>query len=137
MWCTHRAQISGFHGRKAIEIRIRRIRNIRSADSTRWRVGDEEHAMSANCLDLDLGFTPATNMIAIRRLRLKVGERGDAPAAWLTLPDLKLRTLPQTYTRSGKSDYRYEAPSEGYRGTLQVSRIGAVIKYPGLFSIVE
>jgi hypothetical protein len=69
-------------------------------------------------------------------LRLKVGQHADAPAAYLEVPAMRLVRLPQRYTRIARTEYAYEAPSFGYRGTLQVSSSGAVLYYPGLFERV-
>ena len=88
-------------------------------------------------MDIDLGFTPATNLLAIRRLKLSVGEQAEAPAAWLALPSLKLSVLPQTYLRSTQLEYEYEAPSVGYKRRLRVSKLGVVEEYPGLFEIAN
>jgi len=33
--------------------------------------------------DIDLGFTPATNMNAIKRLQLPIGEHAEFTAVWL------------------------------------------------------
>jgi uncharacterized protein len=126
-WRTRSARITGFHGKKDIDMRVHR-----TADS-RWRVGTEAQPEVADCVDIDLGFTPATNMLAIRRLGLDVGEQADAPAAWLTLPSQKLSLLPQTYLRLNKTEYDYEARTVGYKGKLRVSKLGAVEHYPGLF----
>ena len=110
------------------------MRVRRTADG-QWRVGTEIQHAVADCVDIDLGFTPATNMLAIRRLGLAIGERAEAPAAWLALPSMKLRVLPQTYHRSAKLEYDYEAPTFGYMGRLHVSNLGAVALYPGLFEL--
>jgi hypothetical protein len=126
-WKTSSARIAGFRGRKQVDVRIRRTA------AGQWRVGSELQHGVAGCVDVDLGFTPATNMLAVRRLGLGIGERAEAPAAWLALPGLKLRLLPQTYVRAARFEYDYEAPSVGYKGRLLVSRLGAVVRYPGLF----
>jgi hypothetical protein len=91
----------------------------------------------AGCLDVDLGFTPATNLFALRRLALKVGQHAEAPAAYLEFPSLRVTTLPQRYKRTGRTEYAYEAPTVGYSGTLRVSSLGAVVQYPGLFELVS
>ena len=128
-WITRSARLTGFQGKKEIDMRIRRTTN------GSWRVGTEPQHAVANCFDIDLGFTPATNLLAIRRLQLSVGEQAEAPAAWLALPGLTLSVLPQTYRRLTKLEYEYEAPSLGYKGRLRVSKLGVVEKYPGLFEI--
>ena len=128
-WKTRGAKITGFRGNKAIDLRVRRT------EKGQWRVGTEIQHAVAGCADIDLRFTPATNLLAIRRLGLRIGEQAKAPAAWLAVPGMKLRVLPQTYLRSTKVDYDYEAPSVGYKGRLRISRLGAVVLYPGLFEL--
>ena len=88
-------------------------------------------------VDVDLGFTPATNLIVIRRLSLKVGQHAEAPAAYLAFPKMRFVKLPQTYRRTGRTAYEYEAPTVGYTGTLHVATSGAILHYPGLFEIVK
>ncbi|MHB8843121.1 MAG: putative glycolipid-binding domain-containing protein [Nitrospirota bacterium] len=89
-----------------------------------------------DCIDVDLCFTPATNLIVLRRLALKVGQRAEAPAAYLKFPEMRLVKLPQSYLRISRSEYAYEAPTVGYAGTLRVLPNGAVTRYPGLFEMV-
>lgn len=126
-WRTLAARIAGYRGRKGVDMRIRRTA---TGD---WRVGSKIQHAVATCIDIDLGFTPATNILAVRRLGLAIGEQAEAPAAWLALPNVDLRVLPQTYRRSSRFEYEYEAPTVGYKGRLEVSRLGAVVRYPGLF----
>jgi uncharacterized protein len=129
-WKTRGANVSGFLGRKAIDLRIRSDR------ADRWEVNGVSKKSVQGCIDLDLGFTPATNLIVLRRLSLKVGQRAQAPAAYLRFPDMRFVLLPQSYFRIGPTEYEYEAPTVGYSATLQVARSGAVIRYPGLFERV-
>lgn len=50
------------------------------------------------CVDIDLGWTPSTNTLPIRRLQLGVGtSSGPITAAWVRFPELKLEPLPQEY----------------------------------------
>ncbi len=51
-----------------------------SAGRGRWRVNGVMNADVTGCIDVDLSFTPATNLFTLRRLGLKVGEHADAPA---------------------------------------------------------
>jgi hypothetical protein len=125
------ATVVGYLGKRAIDV------GIRSAGRGRWRVDGVLHAAVAGSLDVDLGFTPATNLLAVRRLALKVGQSADAPAAYLAFPGLRFTTLPQRYERIGRTEYSYRAPTVGYTGTLQVSSQGAVVQYPGLFELVS
>ena len=125
------ATVVGYLGKKAIDIRIR------SAGTGAWRVNGVLNSKVAGCIDIDLGFTPATNLFALRRLALKVGQHTEAPAAYLAFPSMRFTRLPQRYERTGRTAYAYEAPTVGYAGTLQVSSVGAVVKYPGLFELVS
>lgn len=110
------------------------VRIIRAGNH--WKVGGKALNGIAGCVDVDLGFTPATNLIALRRLSLKIGQRAEAPAAYLSFPRMRFVKLPQTYRRIGRTEYEYEAPTVGYAGTLQVSASGAVVHYPGLFEML-
>ena len=129
-WKTRTARVSGYIGGKEIDLRIA------SAGAARWQLNGVPKKDVTGCVDVDLGFTPATNLIVLRRLALKVGQRADAPAAYLQFPQMRLVKLPQSYARIGRTEYAYQAPTVGYSGTLQVLRGGAVSRYPGLFERV-
>jgi hypothetical protein len=129
-WRTRGARVTGYLGRKAVDLRIR------SAGAGRWQVNGIHRKGVTGCVDVDLGFTPATNLVALRRLSLKVGQRAEAPAAYLQFPAMRLVYLSRTYVRIGRTEYRYEAPTVGYAGTLRVLPSGAVARYPGLFEQV-
>jgi hypothetical protein len=129
-WKTRRANVEGFLGNKAIDL------NIISAGSGHWRIDGKPQKNIAGCIDVDLGFTPATNLIILRRLALKVGQRAEAPAAYLEFPKMRFVRLPQTYLRIGRTEYEYKAPTVGYYGTLLVAPSGVVTRYPGLFELV-
>ena len=88
---------------------------------------------AAGCIDVDLSFTPATNLIAIRRLALDIGHASEAPAAWLHFPELTLERLEQRYHRVALDTYDYQAPGVGYAASLRVSDSGFVTQYPGLW----
>lgn len=127
---SKRARVIGCFGKRAIDI------EIRSAGIGRWRVEGEIRSDLDDCLDIDLGFTPATNLLVIRRLALAVGEQAEAPAAYLELPRMRFIALPQHYRRTTRTEYAYESPTAGYAGTLRVTPLGAVVRYPGLFELV-
>lgn len=129
-WRTRRAIVRGHVGRRAVDLRIA------PAGGGRWRLDGALVPGIGGCVDVDLGFTPATNLIAIRRLALRTGEQADAPAAYVQFPALRLVMLPQTYRRLARTRYAYASPTVGYAGTLEVSSLGAVIHYPGLFDLV-
>lgn len=130
-FATRRAWVKGFIGSRPVEVRIVVSRQ------GRWRIDGEPQAALAGCMDVDFGFTPATNLLPLRRLALRIGHEADAPAAWMDFPRLRFAVLPQRYRRLSKDTYDYASPSVGYRGTLRVSNEGAVVDYPGLFRMAR
>ena len=82
----------------------------------------------AACRDLDLGWSPATNTIPIRRLRLAVGETARIMAAWIRFPELDIVASEQRYTRMAKDRWRYQ--SGNYDFELRTDeRTGLVLQY--------
>jgi hypothetical protein len=86
------------------------------------------------CLDVDLGFTPATNTLPIRRGELAVGEAFDLDAAWVRFPALTLERLSQRYERL--ADDRYLYSSDGFRAELVVDAHGLVLEYEGFWRAI-
>ena len=127
---TREASVTGLVGVKAVDLRIRS-----DGDGT-WTAGGDEQPQLAGCVDVDLGFTPATNFLPVRRLGLEMGQQAQAPAAYLAFPELRLEVLGQSYRRVSATGYEYEAPGAGYRGTLEFSGQGIIVDYPGLFTRV-
>jgi hypothetical protein len=125
-WRTREAWVRGWIGEQPLDVAI-----VRAAAA--WLLDGVAVAGLEDCVDVDLGFTPATNLIAIRRLALVAGDAADAPAAWLDLATRKLERLAQRYQRRGETAYWYEAPAFGYAAELEVGPDGFVRRYPGLW----
>lgn len=128
-WSTCSARLDGF-ARGAIDIAIER--NEKGDWCLNGRSVDDVRGLP----DLDLGFTPATNVIPIRRLSLRIGEVADATAAWLDPRDWTLKRLRQRFERRGEQSFWYEAPDVGYAALLTVDAAGMVRDYPGLWQAV-
>jgi uncharacterized protein len=79
------------------------------------------------CTDVDLGFSPSTNTLPIRRLGLPVGRSETIEAAWVLFPDLEVRTSTQTYTRILDQTYRFA--SGDFAAELCVDPAGLVTDY--------
>jgi hypothetical protein len=92
-----------------------------------WRVNGVPRPDLARCIDLDLGWTPATNTLPINRLALDVGEAATIEAAWLRFPELTVAANRQTYTRLGESSWRYQ--SGPYDFVLETTSEGIVSRY--------
>lgn len=126
---TREAVVAGWVGDTVVDLQVCVIGH------GMWTVNGVEQPQLAGCVDLDLGFTPATNFLPVRRLRLRIGEEAQAPAAYLAFPQLRFEVLPQSYKRISETKYEYQSPSAGYTGTLEFSPQGVIVSYPGLFSI--
>jgi hypothetical protein len=85
------------------------------------------------CTDIDLGCTPFTNTLPIRRLGLAVGESAEIMAAWVDVETLLVVASPQRYTRLDERRWRFEAMSSGFVADLEVDEHGLVLDYPDLF----
>ena len=79
------------------------------------------------CVDVDLGLTPATNTLPIRRLNLEIGQAAHVTAAWVKFPSLKIAPLQQRYERLSERTYKYSSPS--FETTLEVDEFGLVVRY--------
>lgn len=88
------------------------------------------------CLDVDLESSACTNALPVRRLALDVGDRADAPAAYVRALDLAVERLEQVYTRvtdAGRHQrYDYESPAFGVACRLEYDEAGLVVDYPDL-----
>jgi hypothetical protein len=78
---------------------------------------------------VDLGFTPSTNTLPIRRLTLAVGASAPVRAAWLRFPELTLESLEQVYLRTAERTYRYESAGGQFVAVLEVGAAGLVSRY--------
>ena len=66
----------------------RRVFEIVQADGV-WTVDGQVRLDLAGCTDIDLGWTPATNTVPLRRLEVDVGEHADIRAVWVRFPETR------------------------------------------------
>jgi len=126
-WHTLSADIAGAHDGRDIQARIIRDNGV-------WQVNETAQDDVENATDLDLSFTPATNLMPLRRLFASASETLDAAAAWLRYPGFSLSPLDQTYARTGLPDVvSYAARQSDYATRLTVDRSGFVTFYPDLW----
>ena len=57
-----------------------------------WWQNEVEQPQVAGCIDIDLNFSPSTNLLPIRRCNLAVGEAVAVNAAWLRFPGFLMTT---------------------------------------------
>jgi len=126
-WRTRSARVCGVVGDREVDLTI-------SVDAEqRWYMNGTESTTVAGCVDIDLGFTPATNLLPIRRLSLGIGKEAEVAASWLPFPSLELELLPQVYRHEGEWTYRYESGGGTFVRVLEVNAVGLVTRYPGLW----
>jgi hypothetical protein len=92
-----------------------------------WTVNGAPVSALRGCTDIDLGCSPSTNTLPIRRLRLAIGAATTIKAAWVLFPSLEVVKGLQTYTRLDESTYRYA--SGDFAADLTVDDDGLVVRY--------
>lgn len=127
-WRTRLGRVRGFLADRTIDHVI-----CRTADG--WYVDDRPLADLGHLWDLDFGFTPATNLLQLRRRAPGRGEPIDLPVAWFDIDAGTVTELPQRYERVDDMAYRYEAPSVPYEGLLELAANGFVRNYPQLWAM--
>ena len=120
-WMTRSARVTGWIGDREIAIDIER------SPAGDWTLNGELQPAVATCDDIDLNFSPSTNLLPIRRLDLEIGASAAVRAAWLRFPQLVLQSLEQTYTRTGLNAFHYKAGT--FEADLTVDDEGQVIDY--------
>lgn len=130
-WSSQSAWVGGWVGSQDKEASV--SRDLEG----NWSIGGEEISGVTGLLDIDLGFTPATNTNAIRRLALGVGEEVETTAVWLDVEAWCFKPLQQVYRRLSETEFTYSSPSHGYAANLVVDDFGIVRRYPQLWTLVS
>jgi hypothetical protein len=92
-----------------------------------WTVNGAPNRTLKGCVDVDLGCSPSTNTLPIRRLRLAIGGSTTIKAAWVRFPELTVEKSAQTYARLDEFTYRYS--SDTYEAELVVDDESVVAQY--------
>ncbi len=92
-----------------------------------WTVNGVADRGLKGCVDVDLGCSPSTNTLPVRRLRLGVGGSHTIQAAWVRFPDLTVEKAAQTYSRLDEFTYRYASGT--HEGDLVVDDDGVVAQF--------
>lgn len=102
-----------------------------------WTANGDPQPQLDGCVDIDLGWSPSTNTLPIRRLNLKDGESsGTVIATWVKFPELALEPLPQEYQRLSERSYRYSSRGGTFTANLLVDEHGLVEDYEGFWTRV-
>lgn len=119
-WLTRSARVTRWIGAAARQIDLR-------CDGGRWTIDGVDASALDGATDVDLGFSPSTNTLPIRRLALKVGDAAAIRTAWLRFPAFDIVRGEQRYRRIAPNAYRYESGT--YAADLTVDAAGLVIDY--------
>lgn len=125
-WATTAAHVSGRIGRDQVGLVI-----VRDPAGS-WTLNDAPCPAVAGCVDVDLNFSPSTNLLPVRRLALDIGQRADVTAAWLRFPQMTLEPLVQTYERRGERSWVYRSQG-GFVAPVEVDESGLPLSYGDLW----
>jgi uncharacterized protein len=103
-------------------------RQIERDADRHWRLDGQVAVHLDACTDVDLGWTPATNTIPIRRLDLAVGETEAISAAWIRFPEFDVIVSQQRYYRLAEDRWRYQSGQYDFALTTDVAS-GLVLQY--------
>jgi hypothetical protein len=123
-WRTRSVEVGGWLATKPVRVDARVDRE------GVWRVGAGDVAEITGCVDVDLNFSPSTNLLPIRRLNLAVGEEREVRAAWLRFPSFRFEPLEQSYRRLAADRYLYRSAGGRFERELEVDENGFVVRYP-------
>lgn len=124
---SHSAYVSGWVGSSVVEARIER-----SSDG-QWMLNQTEIAGLDSLLDIDLGFTPATNLSQIRRVFSGTQLEASIPVVWFDLSEERLVEVAQSYRRIGERSFSYSSSAFAYAATIEVNESGFILEYPELW----
>jgi hypothetical protein len=119
-WRTISATVEGWTNERELGLVI-------ESNNGHWTMNGEHVPAVDGCVDVDLNFSPSTNLLPIRRLDLDIGEEASVKAAWLRFPTFTLEPLEQSYTRTGDHTYRYKSAS--FTAEITVNEAGLVLEY--------
>jgi hypothetical protein len=126
-WNTRRGNVSGWLGNAIVNL------EISAGGDHHWSLNGVEQPNIAGCIDLDLNFSPSTNLLPIRRLNLGIGQESEVKAAWLRFPSFEFEALSQVYKRIDEFTYHYESDGGKFVADLKVNTLGFVTNYPGIW----
>lgn len=93
----------------------------------RWVIDGDHRPDLDGCVDIDLGWTPATNTLPIRRLSFRSGIPASTRVGWLKWSELVFMPAEQSYTKHDEGRWTYS--SGEFSAELVVDERGVVIDY--------
>lgn len=126
-WRCHAALVERWAGADKTTI------GLQQTDDGHWQANGQVIDGVKGLSDIDLGFTPATNTNAIKRLNLNIGDCAELSAVWLDDATWTFKPLKQRYERITADTYKYLSIKSGYQTVLTVDTCGLVRTYPDLW----
>ena len=114
---------------------IKKTINVKIDENKNWIIDGKKRLFLNTCTDIDLGFTPLTNTIPIRRLDLQINESAEIIATWIQFPSFEIKPLEQLYTRIDENSYLYESGTN-FKAKLLVDEKKIVIDYPKYWKLI-
>jgi len=99
-----------------------------------WSAGDAPLIDLFGAIDVDLAWTPATNILPVKRLALEPGQTADISVVMLDHTDHEVHKANQRYECLAPGRYRFSAGS--FATELLVDDEGLVTTYPGEWEAV-
>jgi hypothetical protein len=110
----------------------RHLRLERAGDG--WLVDGAHDVRLDGCAEPDLGLTPSTNALAIRRIGLAIGQAAEIRCAWVKFPALSVEPSLQRYERLGDHDYRYNNVASGFTALVAVDALALPVSYQNIWT---
>jgi hypothetical protein len=126
-WRTSFVTVDGFVGDDVVAI------EIEVDEGNVWYMNGEEIGAVAGCVDIDLNFSPVTNLLPLKRLAMNLDEAQEVRAAWLRFPSFALEPLQQTYRKVSESVYNYRSDT-GFETDITVDSNGLPVEYPDFWT---
>jgi hypothetical protein len=126
-WRSREVTIRQSQGFEQSEIKL-------AVNAQSWSEADRGRLSEiADCVDVDIELTPATNALPINRLNLGIGGSGEIQAAWIRLPSLTIVRAHQRYQRLSEKRYRYTSIASGFQAEIEVDGFGFPIRYGNIW----
>jgi len=126
-WRTREVKVQQRNGLVETDLKL-------SVNDGTWNRADRGRLPElADCIDVDIELTPATNALPINRLNLAVGESAEILAAWIRLPTFVIIPAGQRYDRLSESTYRYPSLASGFQAENEIDRYGLPVRYGNIW----
>lgn len=124
-WETQSVRIAGTFDNKAFDYDFQR-------EGQTWTNWDGTELSGG--LEPDISLTPLTNTLAIRRLKMQVGQSAEIAVLYFDLAERVVDIRSQRYTRIGDRQYRFETVPADFEAVIDVDDDNLVTQYPELFT---